>query len=91
MKLQFCKGISKKQTIKMNEQWTQISSQLEINHDKREYWWNIVQQHYQEPQRAYHTLQHISELFALYEQYKNDIPVEKQIVVQLCILFHEYV
>ncbi len=50
-------------------------------------WWEVIHRHYSEPQRHYHTLNHIDHMMALADEYAYCL--QDHIAVKLAIIFHE--
>ena len=44
------------------EQWNRLCQALRVPVDKKEKWWNKISGHYNEPQRYYHTLNHVESM-----------------------------
>ena len=67
--------------------WTQFSSHLEIDHSSELL--HLLIHAYSEPQRHYHTVQHIVECLALFHQIKDQL--EDPVAVELAIWFHDVI
>jgi predicted metal-dependent HD superfamily phosphohydrolase len=52
-------------------------------------WWHRITSAYGEPQRHYHTMDHITSMWELYDSTINDAHNDSNIV-RLAIIFHEY-
>jgi len=48
--------------------WFSLCEEISLDEEAASFWWNLIETHYTEPQRYYHTLTHISELLAYVEQ-----------------------
>ena len=74
----------------MEDRWNHLLSSLHITTtDFTSKWFKILTEKYNEPQRYYHTLQHIQDLYVLYDEFKYLLHVP--VVCELAIWFHEYV
>lgn len=71
----------------MMDQWNDLCQKMSVDTDKRKNWWDIISQHYSEPWRHYHTLEHVQ---AMLRHMKDDEGVlENSMEVALAIYFHE--
>lgn len=50
-------------------------------------WWNKIETRYSEPQRYYHTLNHLESMFFYFENVKDNL--QNPDLVSLAIFFHE--
>lgn len=73
----------------LKSEFTKIIQQLKGNEDSIQVWSNSLIQAYNEPQRHYHTVSHISSMLQLFQTHRHLIT--KPIVVQLAIFFHDWI
>ena len=73
----------------LNKQWKHITEQLDITLSVDINWWVIIVRRYSEEWRLYHTLNHLIQMFDLFEQWK--VCIGDLHSVCLAIFFHEYV
>ena len=78
-----------KYIVDFHQYWFQFSDQLELSFQKSEKIYQILLTAYTEPQRHYHTVQHIVECIALFQQVKSDI--RKPELVEMAIWFHDVI
>ncbi|KAK3089681.1 hypothetical protein FSP39_005567 [Pinctada imbricata] len=69
--------------------WDFVTKELSIGKEIASRWLTEIKRRYGEPQRHYHTLQHIEDMLALYEQYKDT--VQRPCLVLLAIFFHDII
>jgi len=75
----------------MQGRWNHLlsSSLLIITTPLISKWFEIVKEKYSEKQRFYHTLQHIEDLYVLYDEYRYLL--HDPVVVELAIWFHDVI
>lgn len=71
------------------DRWKNINQDLKISDDVGEKWWNIIHRMYGEPQRHYHTIHHIEELFQHFDRCQEHFSFKYPTLVSLAIFFHE--
>mmetsp|Transcript_11792 Transcript_11792/g.11430 ORF Transcript_11792/g.11430 Transcript_11792/m.11430 type:complete len:227 (+) Transcript_11792:71-751(+) len=69
--------------------WENLCKDIFISHDITNKIWSTIESKYGEAGRAYHTLEHIDNLFSVYESYKMRITDAN--AVKLAIIFHDIV
>jgi predicted metal-dependent HD superfamily phosphohydrolase len=69
--------------------WGNLSCELKLTSNQHDKIWSIISNNYAEPQRFYHTIEHIGELITLYATVTNF--VSDKIAVSLAILFHDVI
>lgn len=72
-----------------HQYWVLFSTQLGLNAEKCEALYQCLFKAYTEPQRAYHTVQHIVECLDLFYQVENEL--NDPIAVQMAIWFHDFI
>lgn len=73
----------------MDSMWTATCKNIGLAEEDREEIWKILCTRYNEPQRYYHTLDHIQALLNLADKY--DTAISDKITVYLAIYFHDIV
>ena len=100
---QFQHQIARMSTIKLGpsfdlaQKWKQLCQlQKQESSDSNdnlvvEQWWKTIVQRHSEEHRAYHTLNHLKELFQWFERFEHLLPqdADRRLVVQWSIFFHE--
>ena len=71
----------------VQEYWRELCSELEIDSCACEKWWDIIHDHYCEPWRHYHTLNHIQDMLRHLDLCKKQLKGSQE--VALAIYFHE--
>jgi len=69
--------------------WSALCSTLKVPSALQNHWWTLLETRYTEPQRHYHTLAHLNELYSCLQEFKEqivDIPA-----VELAIFFHDII
>ena len=74
---------------KIQQYWTQFSGELNLEHPQVEELYSLLENAYTEPQRHYHTIQHIAECLDLFYQIKAQL--NDPIAVELAIWFHDVI
>eukprot|EP01125_Pyxidicula_operculata_P017319 TRINITY_DN6067_c0_g1_i1.p2 TRINITY_DN6067_c0_g1~~TRINITY_DN6067_c0_g1_i1.p2 ORF type:complete len:220 (-),score=31.26 TRINITY_DN6067_c0_g1_i1:20-679(-) len=69
--------------------WDTLMNKLKVGSPQCQKWYKNIETKYKEPQRYYHTLEHIEELFGYYDKYFTLL--QKPEVVQLSIFFHDVI
>lgn len=69
--------------------WKQFAIKLSLTHDRNISIYSILLSAYIEPQRHYHTVQHIVECIQLFHQIKHQL--QDPIAVELAIWFHDVI
>ena len=69
--------------------WQQFSAQINLEYLQSEALYLVLYRAYTEPQRHYHTVQHIVECLALFDQIKDEL--DDTVAVQVAIWFHDAV
>ena len=69
--------------------WQQFSAQINLEYAQAEALYLVLYSAYSEPQRYYHTVQHIIECLALLDHIKDEL--EDAVAVQVAIWFHDVV
>lgn len=75
-------------TKTVNELWLKACEGV-IPTISAEKWWKILEEHYQENHRRYHTLRHIYDLCNYWIEYSHRLKAPKDVF--FAIIFHEYV
>mmetsp|Transcript_98778 Transcript_98778/g.174292 ORF Transcript_98778/g.174292 Transcript_98778/m.174292 type:complete len:486 (+) Transcript_98778:59-1516(+) len=71
----------------LKPKWDLVCKELAVAEDAQASWWESLVKRHSEPQRAYHTLSHLSELFGYVEEHKDKIADMTAMV--LAIFFHD--
>lgn len=74
---------------KLKPRWSTLMSRLRVRDSHTQQWFSTVCTKYTEPQRHYHTLTHIDELFVYFDKHERDI--KKHNHVELAIWFHDVI
>ena len=74
---------------KIQQYWTQSSGELNLDHPHVEALYLLFKNAYTEPQRHYHTFQHIVECLDLFHQIKEQL--NDTIAIELAIWFHDVI
>lgn len=73
----------------LQERWSAQLHPLNIPSSITDKWFDTIVQRYSEPQRHYHTLSHVYNLFILFDEYLHLL--KNPLVCAQAIWFHEYV
>ena len=73
----------------VQEHWRELCGELEIDSSTCEKWWKVIHDHYCEPWRHYHTLDHVEDMLRHLDSCKKQVKSLPE--VALAIYFHEYV
>ena len=74
---------------KFHQYWTQFARMMSWDETTAERLYDLLYHAYQEPQRHYHTVQHIVECLELFHQVKTQL--DDMVAVELAIWFHDVV
>ncbi len=75
--------------MQFRQYWQQFSAQINLEYAQAEALYLVLYSAYSEPQRYYHTVQHIIECLALLDHIKDEL--EDAVAVQVAIWFHDVV
>lgn len=75
--------------VSLEERWGSLVGELGVKEDCCRRWWRVVCERYSEPQRFYHTLDHIRSLFVLFDEVNERGMLSRPDLVALAIFFHE--
>ena len=73
--------------MSLQERWAEINKGLGVSERLCSKWWEIIKGRYSEPQRHYHTLAHLEDMFEKFETVKDKIC--QPAAVSLSVFFHE--
>eukprot|EP00927_Polykrikos_kofoidii_P057896 TRINITY_DN5212_c0_g1_i1.p1 TRINITY_DN5212_c0_g1~~TRINITY_DN5212_c0_g1_i1.p1 ORF type:complete len:505 (-),score=66.19 TRINITY_DN5212_c0_g1_i1:161-1615(-) len=73
----------------LQRRWQALCKKLAISDEATDKWWGLIRSRYGEVQRHYHTLNHLGELFALFDKHRADIA--DACSVELAIFFHDVI
>lgn len=73
----------------LESRWLQLCKDLGVSKTSAEDWWTTISTHMEEPQRRYHTLAHLKELFMYVDKYSSQL--EDQQAVELAVFFHDII
>lgn len=73
------------------DRWNNINKDLNITNEIGEKWWDVVWKMYGEPQRHYHTIHHIEELFQHFDRCQKHYSFKYPTLISLAIFFHDIV
>eukprot|EP00128_Syssomonas_multiformis_P014528 Colp12_sorted_trinity150504_noHs@9731 len=67
----------------LEERWRELAKDADPNY------WKVIETYYSEPQRHYHTLRHIEELFMHFDEHKESM--QRPDLVAYAIFFHDII
>jgi len=73
----------------LEKHWIGACRYYEVPKDVTEQWWKYVQTRYTESQRAYHTLEHLREMFGYFDHDKAKL--RSPHLVAFSIFFHDII
>lgn len=71
--------------------WASICAKQNVASTTTSIWWDIVVQRYSEPQRAYHTMEHISELVEHLRLANEHGCIKDPVAIGFALFFHDIV
>ena len=72
----------------LSSRWRELVQALPVSSEELVgKWWQVIEQRYSEPQRAYHTLRHLEAMFAWCDRISHLL--ESPQTVGMAIFFHE--
>lgn len=76
-------------SARLSAKWAAVCTKLGVAGDVQDKWWALLERRYCEPQRAYHTLTHLAEMFNYFDECAASITDAD--AVGLAIFFHDVV
>ncbi|CAE7642679.1 coaD [Symbiodinium sp. CCMP2592] len=74
---------------KLQSRWEELCRRLEVSPADTAKWWQTLETRHGEPQRFYHTLSHLAEMFGYFDEHTASI--EDAASVGLAIFFHDVI
>eukprot|EP00933_Yihiella_yeosuensis_P046839 TRINITY_DN42466_c0_g1_i1.p1 TRINITY_DN42466_c0_g1~~TRINITY_DN42466_c0_g1_i1.p1 ORF type:complete len:488 (-),score=86.66 TRINITY_DN42466_c0_g1_i1:97-1560(-) len=76
-------------TARLQPRWKKLCRGLDVKEDDSDRWWELLETRHGEPIRAYHTLDHLDEMFGYFEEHLDKI--RDPAAVSLAIFFHDVI
>jgi predicted metal-dependent HD superfamily phosphohydrolase len=75
----------------LREHFVRLAHKVQVPNDAVEQWWKKISMYCQEKQRHYHTLNHLRNLFKVYNEREQELKVDpaQKHIIDLCTFFHE--
>mmetsp|Transcript_876 Transcript_876/g.1974 ORF Transcript_876/g.1974 Transcript_876/m.1974 type:complete len:481 (-) Transcript_876:29-1471(-) len=74
---------------KLRLRWSDLCSKLGVSDSSKDKWWTTIEGRYSEPQRKYHTMEHLAELFEHMDKHADKLSDPN--AVSLAIFFHDII
>lgn len=68
-------------------QWSALCKKVGVANITTCKWWEVIQDHYAEPWRYFHTIAHVSDMLKLLQQHEHLLRNPKE--VAMAVYFHE--